>query len=504
MAAANASSSVLLSIRDIQKRFTAVIALKSISFDVRAGEVHALMGENGAGKSTLMKILAGEVAPSGGEIEVSGIVLRSLDPVAAKKLGIGLVHQELSLVPALTVAENIYLGQLPRRGLSGSIDWNRAHADAGEALQKLGVEIPTNAEIRSLEVAEQQLVEIARVLEADPKIILFDEPTSALSDNERSRLFEVIQRLRATGHGIIYISHHLSEIMEIADRVTVLRDGIVAASLPIEEVTEEEVIALMIGRSVVGHGREGRHESGEVALEVKDLSAGRTLRGVSFSVRRGEILGVFGLMGAGQADLGDALFGLSPNREGQIAVGSNVLSSNAPAEAIKFGMGLLSRDRRRSVVPMQPIGPNLSLAWLSDRPMASLLERARETAESRRYIESLKVRPESLTQKLLFFSGGNQQKILLARWMSSKATILILDEPTRGVDVAAKAEIFSIITKLVNDGAAVVMISSEINELIKMSDRVVVLNGGRINKELNRGEISEESLLTYANARSEA
>ncbi|HEV7246950.1 MAG TPA: sugar ABC transporter ATP-binding protein [Shinella sp.] len=488
---------ILLKLENIEKRFPGVVALKSISLDVRAGEVQVLLGENGAGKSTLMKILAGEHAPTAGDIEIGGKRVSALTPTLATELGIGLVHQELSLIPALTVTENIFLGRLPRNAF-GKISWSKAHEAARHALEALGVAIDPTAEVRRLEVAEQQLIEITRVLARGPRILLLDEPTSALSDSERSRLFDVIRRLKQRGHGIIYISHHLSEIPMIADRVTILRDGVVVDTLPAEQAGEETVIGLMVGRRLEEQFPKEAVALGAPVLAVENLASGGTLKDLSFSLRRGEILGIYGLMGAGQAEIAGALFGLQTVKAGSIEVAGKRADFRHSSDAIAAGLGLISRDRRQSLVPMQPVGPNLSLSWLAGKSLLSRLDLGREREEGKRYISDLRIRPASTTHKLFFFSGGNQQKVILARWMSSGARILIFDEPTRGIDVGAKAEVFSVMSRLVAEGASILMISSELNELIGMADRVLVMRGGRLSAELPRDEITQQNMLRYA------
>ena len=492
-----AEPSTLLRLERIDKRFPGVHALDQISLDLRAGEVHVLLGENGAGKSTLMKILSGEYTPDSGRVIVKGEDLAGLTPDLAAHHGIGLVHQELSLVPALSVAENIFLGR-PPRGRFGRINWTKANDEARRALAALGVEINPRIEVRRLEVAEQQLVEITRVLEREPEILLLDEPTSALSDTERSRLFQVIARLKQRGVGIIYISHHLSEVPLIADRVTVLRDGRVVATLASSEADEETLIGMMVGRRLAEQFPKSHVELGAPVLEVEDLAVGRTLRGVSLTLRKGEILGVFGLMGAGQTELARALFGLERGANGQVKVDGKVRRFRGPADAIEAGLGLLSRDRRQSLVPMLAAPQNISMSWLANRRLLSRLELGREREEAGRYVEELRIRPPSLTREVLFFSGGNQQKIILARWMSSGARIIIFDEPTRGIDVGAKAEVFALMSRLVAGGAAILMISSEMGELVGMADRVLVLRNGRITAELGREELSQEELLRHA------
>jgi ribose transport system ATP-binding protein len=487
----------LLHLDRIDKWFPGVHVLEQISLELRAGEVHVLLGENGAGKSTLMKVLSGEYAPDGGTIAVRGRPLARLTPEIAKALRIGLVHQELTIVQALSVAENIFLGRMPRNRF-GRIDWRAAYGEARRALAGLGVELDPHLEARRLQVAEQQLVEIARVLEGNPEILLLDEPTSALSDTERARLFQVIGRLRQRGVGIIYISHHLAEVPLVADRVTVLRDGRLVGTLPVQETDEAGLISMMVGRRLSDQFPKSHAEIGEPVLEVEDLAAGRALRGVTFTLHRGEVLGVFGLMGAGQAELTQALFGLHPRTTGRITVEGRRRHFATAADAIGAGLGLLSRDRQKSLVPMLPLPQNLSLTWLANRSLLSRLQLERERQEAARYVEELRIRPPSLVRAMLYFSGGNQQKVILARWMSSGARILIFDEPTRGIDVGAKAEVFVLMRRLVGEGAAILMVSSEMAELIGMADRVLVMRGGRVSAELSREQLSQEQLLRNA------
>ena len=488
---------ILLKLDGIEKQFVGVRALKGVSLDVLAGEVQMLLGENGAGKSTLVKILAGEHQPSAGQIIVRGQAVAGLTPETAKTLGIGLIHQELSLIPALSVAENIFLGRMPTTGL-GQIDWRRAYEMAKEAVGRLGVVINPKTPVGRLQIAEQQLVEIARVLESAPKILLLDEPTSALSDAERERLFDVIRRLKAHGVGMIYISHHLAEIPMIADRVTILRDGSVVGTLLPEAADENTCIAMMVGRSLKEQFPKLSVKFSEPVLEVANMSAGKTLRDISFTLHKGEILGIFGLMGAGQEEIAAGLFGLTEHSQGLIRINGQEKAMRVPADAIAEGLGLLSRDRRQSLVPMLPIGPNISLPWLANRSPFSALQQERERDETQRYIADLKIRPATSANPARFYSGGNQQKIILARWMSSGASILVFDEPTRGIDVGAKADVFTLMGKLIQRGMSILMISSELNELIGMADRVLVMRAGRVSAELKRDELSQRALLRHA------
>jgi len=487
----------LLELRAIDKRFPGVHALDSADFTLEAGEVHALLGENGAGKSTLMKLMSGIHKPDSGQFLINGTDVGGLTPETAERHGIALVHQELCLVPSLSVAENMFLGRIPRTRL-GTIDWVRAASESAKALERLGVEIDPTREVRSLEVAEQQLVEIAKTLQREPRILLLDEPTSALSDAERNRLFQVIRALKTQGVGIIYISHHLGEVQMIADRVTVMRDGRVVGTIPAVEAHQENIVRMMVGRRLSDQFPKPDAGIGEPTLVVERFSAGPKLRDVSFSLRRGEILGVFGLMGAGQAELARALFGLETATAGTIAIDGRSLRFRGPADAIREGVALISRDRRKSLVPMLPTGPNLSLAWLSRRKPWQLLEMRRERTETERFIADLNIQPPLPDRQVLFFSGGNQQKIILSRWMSAGSRILIFDEPTRGIDVGAKAEVFSLMGRLAAEGAAILMISSEPLELAGMADRVLIMRDHMIAGELPREKLSHEALLKAA------
>jgi ribose transport system ATP-binding protein len=487
----------LLELRAIDKRFPGVHALDRVDFTLLPGEVHALLGENGAGKSTLMKLIAGLYRPDSGQFLLSGSDAGGLTPDGAERHGIALVHQELCLVPGLTVAENIGLGRLPKTAL-GLIDWTRAEHEALIALDELGVQVDPRREVRSLEVAEQQLVEIARTLRRQPRILLLDEPTSALSDAERERLFAVIRRLKARGVGIIYISHHLAEVSLVADRVTVMRDGRVVGTILAGEASQERIVQMMVGRRLAEQFPKPQVALGDVVLSVDGLSVGARLRDVSFTVRRGEIVGVFGLMGSGQAELARVLFGLERAGTGSMTVEGRPYRPSGSAEAIRLGMGLISRDRRKSLVPMLASGPNISLPWLARRRPWRPLERERERQAAAHYIGELDIQPPLPQREVLFFSGGNQQKIILSRWMSTGSRILIFDEPTRGIDVGAKADVFALMGKLAEDGAAILMISSEPLELAGMADRVLVLRDHTVVEDIPRSALTHEALLHAA------
>ena len=487
----------LLRMEQIDKRYPGVHALDRVDFDLRHGEVHVLLGENGAGKSTLVKVLSGSLAPDSGRIVIDGQEMASLTPEHAAALGIGMVYQELSLIPALSVAENVFLGQPPRNRL-GLISWKEMVRRAQASLDELGVDIDPKAEVRSLEVAEQQLTEIARVLARQPKIVLLDEPTSALSDAEREVLFETVRRMVAGGVGIVYISHHLAEVPLIGQRVTVLRDGRAAGTLPVEEADEDTLVRMMVGHSLAEQKRRKKTERGRELLRVEDLSIPNVLHDVSLQVHAGEVLGVFGLMGAGQFELSRAIFGLEKDVSGSIFIDERRVQIRDPGTAIANGLGLLTRDRRGELVPMQPIPANITLAKVGQRRLTGLLDGRAESRAGARHVEELDIQPPYLDRPVMHLSGGNQQKVVLARWLHSEARILIFDEPTRGIDVGAKAEVFTLMTDLLKEGVGVIMVSSEMPELLEMADRIIVMRGGRIAAELEGQRASQEDLLRRA------
>jgi ABC-type sugar transport system ATPase subunit len=481
----------------IEKRFPGVHALDRVDFDLQAAEVHVLLGENGAGKSTLMKVLSGSLPPDGGRIFVNGKEVHALSPERARQLGIGMVYQELSLVPALSVAENIFLGK-PQRSRLGTVDWPRIYREAEKSLADLGVEIDPRTEVRRLDVAEQQLTEIARVLTAQPRIVLLDEPTSALSDSERERLFAIIRRLRDRGVGLVYISHRLAEVPMIGQRVTVMRDGKVVGTLPVAQADEPTLVNLMVGRRLTEQYPKQSLPPGRGVLRLENLAVRGKLHGVSLELREGEILGIFGLMGAGQPELARAIFGLERLESGRLLIDGEQVRLRSPAEAIRHGIGLLTRDRRQALVPVLPVAPNVSLANISQLPMPSLLKLRSESRVAAEYIRSLRIQCPRPKRPVMFLSGGNQQKVLLARWLFSQARILLFDEPTRGIDVGSKAEVFALMNKLTERRVAILMISSEMPEILAMADRILVLRGGRVTAEFSSGQATQEQLLRSA------
>ncbi len=492
-----ASDEPILRMEQIDKRFPGVHALDHVDFDAHEGEVHVLLGENGAGKSTLMKILSGSLSPDSGRIFIRGRPVSDLTPETARELGIGMVYQELSLVPSLCVAENVYLGRLPRNRMR-LVDWPTLHQRTREHLAELRVDIDPTARVRTLDVASQQLTEVARVLGWNPRILLLDEPTSALSDAERERLFEIIGRLRQRGVAIVYISHRLGEVSQIGQRVTVLRDGKRIATLPVEEVTQDRLIQMMVGRRLAEHYPKHSFSAGEPVLQVRHLTIPGVLHDLSFELHRGEILGIFGLMGAGQTELSRALFGLEPKASAEVWIAGERISLANPAQAIRRGFGFLPRDRREALVPMLPIPPNVTLGLVSQLRPLGLLHLRREREVAGRFVRELRIQPPSLDRLVVFLSGGNQQKVVLSRWLCSNARILLLDDPTRGIDVGAKAEVFALMTQLAEEGVGIIFISSEMHELIGMADRILVMKDGRFTREFATGEASQEELLKSA------
>ena len=490
--------SPLLKMEGIDKTFPGVHALDHVDFDLYEGEVHILLGENGAGKSTLMKILSGSLEADSGRILVQGTEIRHNTPDRASKLGIGMVYQEFSLVPTLTVAENICLGDMPRNR-AGLIRWGEVYRRARQTLETLGVDIDLRARTSSLSVAEQQLTEIARILTKDPRIVLLDEPTSALSDTEVDRLFDIIRRLQERGVGIIYISHRLDEVPRIGTRVTVMRDGHVVGTLPVEQADKDTLISMMVGRRLKEQYPKTITPPGEPILRVENLCAEPVLHDLSFEVRAGEIVGIFGLMGAGQTQLAHVLFGLEPITSGNIYIDGEPVAIRHPTGAIKRSMGLLLRDRQASLVPMQGLGPNITLPNVSQRPLMGLLNLREEAQTASRYVEDLSIRPPQIKRPVKFLSGGNQQKVCLARWLATGARILIVDEPTRGIDVGAKAEVFALLDRLAStQRVGIILISSEMPELLAMADRILVMRNGRFTAEYQYGEATQEMLLKSA------
>ncbi len=496
---ARPSDSPVLEVRGLTKAFPGVRALAGVDFAVRPGEVHALMGENGAGKSTLMKILAGLQPPDAGEIRVDGRRVSIPHPHAAARLGIGMIHQELLPFPALTVAENILMGDEPVARLPGWVDRRQMRARARRLLARLDADLDPDARMGTLTVAQMQTVEIARALARAARVIIMDEPTSAISDREVEALFRIIRELRRDGVAVIYISHRMAEVFRVADRVTVLRDGRRVASQPVTELDEARLIRLMVGREVAAAPRSRARATGEVALEVRALGRRGGFRPLSFTLRRGEILGVAGLMGAGRTELLAALFGLAPADTGEIRVAGRPVRIRHPRDAYRAGIALVTEDRQASgVVPPLSVGANLTLANLRDYCRAGWIHSRREGRAVAEQIRRFAIRVADPRQRIRQLSGGNQQKVVLARALLTRPRVLLLDEPTRGIDVGAKAEIHALIGRLAADGLAILLVSSELPELMRLSDRLLVLREGELTGERRPEQTTPEEILALA------
>jgi rhamnose transport system ATP-binding protein len=471
----------LLQLSSVTKSFGAVRALKGVSFDLQAGEVHALLGENGAGKSTLIKIITGAHQPDGGEIAINGARVEKLSPAGTHKLGIACIYQQPALFPDLTVAENIGL-RLERAKNFSRVDWNLRRAQAQKLLQRIGAEISPEAEVRSLSMPEQQLVEIACALGAGARIVIMDEPTASLTQKETHLLFAVVRELRKSGVGVIYISHRLEEIFQLADRVTVLRDGESVGTNRVDEMNESSLIKLMVGREVSAIYPPAESAPGEVVLAVKDLScAAGGVKDVSLEIRAGEILGMAGLVGAGRTELARILFGITPADSGEIFLNGAQIKIHSPQDAVAHGIAYVPEDRRRHGVILElPIAQNMTMAIHRRIFPGTWLRFGAEKQLALEFIRDLGVKTSGPDAPGNSLSGGNQQKVSLARWLATKPKILILDEPTQGVDVGAKSEIHKIIRALAKDGLTVLMISSDLPEILGMSDRIAVMRGGTI------------------------
>ena len=489
----------LVRLTSVSKSFGAVHALKGVSFELKAGEVHALVGENGAGKSTLVKIITGAHPADSGTVEIAGRVVRHNDPAVAKSLGVATIYQQPALFADLTVAENIAL-RLERAGPLRMVRWGRRRRRAAELLERVGAHISPDAFVGDLNMPQQQLVEIAGALGAAARVLIFDEPTSSLSDREVENLFRLIAELRREGVGSVYISHRLEELPRIADRVTVLRDGEHVATRPMDGVDKSELIRLMVGRSVDAVFPKVSVPLGEVVLETRNLSCRQTgVRDVDLSVRAGEILGLAGLVGAGRTELARVLFGLTPADSGRILLRGRPATVRSPSEAVRHGIAYLPEDRRRhGVILEMPVASNMTLAILRRLAVGGMMRLGRERRVAESFAERLEIKTPSVDTPVADLSGGNQQKVALARWLASEPSMIILDEPTQGVDVGAKAEIHRLMCELAGRGMAILMISSELPEVLGMSDRIAVMHQGRIVRMLDRSEATQERILALA------
>jgi inositol transport system ATP-binding protein len=490
---------MLLEIENVAKWFSGVPVLRDVSLSIAAGEVHALAGENGAGKSTLMKILAGMHAPDAGEVRLAGRRLGPGSPPSSLRAGIAMIYQELMSFPDLTVAENIFIGHEPASQFPGWIDKREMNRRTTELLAGLGVELPPTTRMRDLRLAEMQTVEIAKALAHRAKVIIMDEPTSALSEREAEALFRIIRELRQSGATVIYVSHKLEEVFRLADRVTVMRDGMVVATHPIGELTSDRLVALMVGRPTNPQAAGTRATKGEVALSVRGLCKAKRFRDVSFEVRRGEVLGLAGLMGAGRTDVVNAIYGLAPADAGDIVVAGRPRRIRHTRDALAAGIGLVSEDRKLfGFVPGLGLRRNMTLAALSRWSSGGWINQAAERKAAEDQVRALSIRSATLDQPVEHLSGGNQQKAVLARTLLAAPEVLLLDEPTRGIDVGAKAEVHALVSQFASQGKAVVLVSSQLPELFSLSDRILVMRQGELAGEFLTHQTTPEEVLRVA------
>ena len=497
----------LVEMRGIEKRFPGVHALKAVQFDLRPGEVHALMGENGAGKSTLMKIMSGIYARDGGEMFVDGQPVTPDGPRAAQDLGIGIIHQELSLMNDLTAAQNVLIGREPRRSF-GRLDEAALNAKTAEIFASLNLKMDPRTQVSTQTIARQQLIEIAKALSYNPRVLIMDEPTAALNDVEINELFTVIEKLKADGVGIVYISHRMDEIKRIADRVTILRDGAYIDTVEAADTPLSTIIQLMVGREVTQNAPDIPDTSASpVALEVRNLSRGKDVRDVSFDVRKGEILGFAGLMGAGRTEVARIIFGADPRDHGEIFVDGQFVDIRTPNTAVQAGIGYLSEDRKHFGLAVDmTVRANVAMADLGRfTGKTGVLNEAAMERVANEYIGRLGIRTPSDTQEVRFLSGGNQQKVVIAKWLLRDCDVLIFDEPTRGIDIGAKSEIYSLLEDLAAQGRAIIVISSELPEVMRLSHRIAVMCEGRLTGILPGGaETTQEQIMELATQRDPA
>jgi ribose transport system ATP-binding protein len=493
----------LVLMEGIDKHFPGVHALNQSRFELLPGEVHALLGENGAGKSTLMKVLTGIYQKDGGRILYKGKEVEIPDTKAAQQLGIGIIHQELNLMQDLTVAQNIYIGREPRRAFKLFLDENKLHKQVEQLFQRMNLNLDPRMKVSELSVAKQQMVEIAKALSFDSEVLIMDEPTAALTDTEIDDLFQIIRQLRENGVGIVYISHRMEELKRITDRITIMRDGSYINTVDTQKANIDEIIAMMVGRQIY-HTSRPTVQPGEqeTVLEVKNLNRGSTLKNINFHLKKGEILGFSGLMGAGRTELARAIFGADPIDSGEIYLHGKQVHVKSPYDAVQYGIGYLSEDRKRfGLMIDMDVKTNIAVASLKKFKRWGWMQDGKISEVAAEKSTALKVKTPSIHQQVRFLSGGNQQKVVIAKWLTRDCEILIFDEPTRGIDVGAKAEIYNLLDELAKQGKSIIMISSELPEILRMSHRIVVMCEGRITGELSNENANQETIMTYATKR---
>ncbi len=497
-------SEPILSMRDIEKSYTGVHALKGVNFDLYPGEIHALVGENGAGKSTLMKVLTGIAPKDAGEIHYYGKLFNARNPEQALNLGIGIIHQELNMMDELTVAQNVFIGRefTGRGGLF--LKDKEQNRQAAELFARLNMNIDPTERLGNLTVSRQQMVEIAKVVSHNLRVLILDEPTAALTDSEIKELFTIMRDLTSRGVAMIHISHRLDEIDQIADRVTVLRDGENAGTAKVSEVSKADVINMMVGRVIYEEPKSEStvSEDADVVLEVQNLKSGSLVNDVSFTLKRGEILGFAGLIGAGRTETARALFGADPIDSGQIKINGRLVRIESPQDAVAHGLGYLSEDRKRFGLALDlGVSDNMAMASYDHFLKGPFIDSGKLQKVAEHYIDRLSIKTPSLEQLLRNLSGGNQQKVVIAKWLIRNSDILIFDEPTRGIDVGSKSEIYTLMNELAEQGRSIIMISSELPEILRMSDRIMVMCEGRVTGELDIADASQEEIMKYATMR---
>lgn len=496
---------VILKLEGITKTFPGVLALDQCQFELRSGEVHALVGENGAGKSTLMKVLAGVYKKDAGRIIYKGQEVDIPNPRAAQLLGISMIHQELNLMPHLTVAQNIYIGREPRSRVGGFLDEKEINQKTMDLFDQMHLQLEPRAKVADLTVAKQQMVEIAKALSFDASVLIMDEPTAALTDTEIDELFRLIRQLREKGVGVVHISHRLEELKQISDRITVMRDGHYINTVQTQEATIDQIISMMVGRTIYEATPEiPENPSEQVVLEVRNLTRGNVIKNVSFNLKKGEILGFAGLVGAGRTEVARAVFGADRFDSGEIYVEGKQVHIRRPQDAVQHGIAYLSEDRKRYGLALSmDVESNIVLAAFKKFiNRLGWVNRSKTNATAKQFTNTLAIKTPNLQQKVKFLSGGNQQKVVIGKWLTADTDILIFDEPTRGIDVGAKSEIYHLLNNLAQQGKGIIMISSELPEILRMSHRVVVMCEGQITGELSAAEATQESIMKLATLRS--
>ncbi len=494
----------IVSMKGIEKSFPGVHALSNCSFELKTGEVHALIGENGAGKSTLMKVLTGVYNKDAGTIEYKGNEVDIHGPRSAQDLGICIIHQELNLMPDLTIAENIFIGREPRLGVKCFLNDAQIYKDSQVLLDSMNLKLDAHKKVESLTVAQQQMVEIAKALSFKSEVLILDEPTAALTESEIDELFRIINELRAKGVGMVYISHRMEELKRICDRVTVMRDGQYIDTKNMKDVTIEEIIKMMVGREIYVSGQQDTFdERAEVILKVENLCAGKHVKDVSFHLKKGEILGFAGLMGAGRTEVARAIFGADKKDSGRIFMHGKEVFIKTPKDAVELGIGYLSEDRKRyGLVVGLDCETNMALANFKQFTKKSgVVDTKATNANAKVHIDALKIKTPSEKQLVKNLSGGNQQKVVIGKWLTKDCEILIFDEPTRGIDVGAKGEIYKLLNELAQEGKSIIMISSELPEVLRMSHRVAVMCEGRLTGEITIKEATQERIMHFATLR---